>query len=171
MSQVRALLLLAGAALLLFMSSASADGAFASRFTGIVKLDDTDVAGGTLVTAIIGGVEYNTHTPAADSSSTYSLTIQPPEGKSYPNGTKVAFKIKGYAADETATFEAGTDQLLDLTASTGSMSAPPSSTATAAPLNVWVIIAPILAILVAGSLTYYLVLLNRVISKRAAGKR
>lgn len=162
MVKVRALLLFAALALVFFTSSASATGRPRCQFTGTVKLDGDDVPGGTLITAIVDGDEYHTHTPTGHGSSRYAITIRPPEGKDYPDGTEVAFKISGYWADQTGTFRAGANVGLGLTAST---------TVPAASANVWVIIGLVLGAMVVGGVAYYLVLLQRVLRKRVRRTR
>lgn len=145
-------------ALMLFTTTATADGPASCSFSGTVKVDGAEVAGGTLVTAIVEGYEYHTHTPPGLGSSSYSITIQPPEGRDYPDGTVVTFKINGYRADQTGIFQAGSNIRLELTASTGSV---PTSATPPAPLNVPLIVGVILALLVAGGTTYYFVRLRR----------
>ena len=155
MANVRVLVILAAVAFLLLPSIASADVPPSCHFAGTVKLDGADVADGTTVTATIEGDEYTTITPTGWGTSTYSVVIQPPEGTYYPNGTKVTFKVNGYAAHQTGTFQAGENIRLDLTASTGTTPAttptpaltptPNSSPEPGPPTNVWLIVGLVIA--------------------------
>ena len=157
MPRVWVVLLLAGIAFLLFMNSASANESPACRFRGTVKLNGAEVAGGTLVTAVVEGDEYHTNTPTGQDSSTYSITIRPPQGKTYADGSKVSFRIAGHPAEQTGTFKPWATVRLDLTASTS---------VSGASSNVWVIVGIVLALLVAGAVAYYILLLRRVVRKR-----
>ena len=85
-SKLQPLLLLVALAFVLVTGTVKADGPASCSFSGTVKLDGADVAGGTLVTAIINGDEYHTHTPPGLGSSSYSIAIKSPEGKNYPDG-------------------------------------------------------------------------------------
>ena len=122
MSKPLALLLLVGALILLLIATATADGPADCSFAGSVKLDGAEVTDGTLITAVINGVEYHTHTSTGYGYSTYSITIRPPEGKSYPDGTKVTFKVNGHPAAEIATYKAGANTKLDLNTSSAATS-------------------------------------------------
>jgi hypothetical protein len=154
MVRVRVVLLLIGLALLLFTATAGAEGPAGCSFSGTVKLDDAEVAGGTLITALIEGVEYNTHTPTGYGYSTYSITIQPPEGKTYPDGTKVVFKVNGHTTDQTAIYKAGASTRLDLAASSKA----------AAPISTW--LTPILVLLLLAGCGVAAYLLFRTIVQR-----
>lgn len=136
MGRLRAFLLLTGVLLLFWTATAIADGPATCSFSGTVKLDENEVAGGTLITAVIDGAEYHTHTPTCVGASSYSITLRAPEGKSYRDGTKVTFKINGHDAGQTGIFKAGSSTKLDLTA---------SSVAVASSANVWS--TPLLALL------------------------
>jgi len=149
---MQSLLLVVALASVLFTAAARADGPASCSFSGTVQLSGADVAGGTLITAIINGDEYHTHTALGVGSSSYSITIQPPEGKSYSDGTEVTFEINGLKADQTAIFKAGSNLRLDLTASTGSV---PTSATPPAPLNIGLIVSIMLVLLAAGGVTYY----------------
>ena len=155
MARVRAALLLIGLALLLFTATAGADGPAGCSFSGAVKLDGAEVADGTLITAVIEGIEYHTHTSTGYGYSTYSITVQPPEANTYPDGTKVVFKVNGHPTDQTATFQAGASTRLDLNA---------SSKAAAVPLNTWLTALLILLVVVAVGMACYLLL--RIMAKR-----
>ncbi|MFC1848488.1 hypothetical protein ACFLXV_04185, partial [Chloroflexota bacterium] len=82
------MLLTAVAALLVLPCAASADETAACSFAGTVTLDGADVPDGTVVKALIGDDEFTTTTPTGYGSSTYSITIQSPEGTTYPEGTE-----------------------------------------------------------------------------------
>jgi len=156
---MRSLLLLVALLLVLFTATAKANGPAGCSFSGTVKLDGADVAGGTLVTATIQGDEYHTHTPPGLGSSSYAITIQAPEGKKYPDGTVVTFKVNDRTADQTGIFQAGSSLRLDLTASSGAV---PSDTPASAPGKMLLIVAVIIALLVAGGVTYYFLRRRRV---------
>lgn len=151
MSKVGVLVILTAVALLLLPGIATADEPSGCRFTGTVKLDGADVADGTTITATIAGDEYGNATPTGWGVSTYSITIQPPDGMYYPDGTKVTFKINGHATHQTGTFQAGENIRLDLTASTRTTPAttltptPNPSPAPGLPTNVWLIVGLIIA--------------------------
>jgi hypothetical protein len=156
---IRLLLLLVALALVLFTATVKADGPASCSFSGTVKLDGAEVPGATLITAIIKGDEYHTHTPPGLGSSSYSITIQAPLGKSYSDGTKVTFKINGYAADQTGVFQAGSSHRLDLTVSTGTV---PANSRSATSLNVPLIVGVVFALLLAAGAVYYFVRRKRV---------
>jgi hypothetical protein len=143
------ILIVIGTSLLLFASTAAADGPPCS-FSGTIKLDDSATSGRTLITATIEGDEYHAYaTEAYSSSRYYYLTIRAPVGKEYSDGTKITFKISGYSADQTATYKAGLSTKLDLTA---------SSIAVASPVNAW--LTPLLALLLSaafGIACYFLI--------------
>jgi len=155
MARVRAVLLLIGLALLLFTATAGADGPAGCSFSGTVKVDGAEVADGTLITAVIEGIEYHTHTSTGYGYSTFSITIRPPEGKTYSDGTKIVFKINGHTTDQPATFQAGASTRLDLAA---------SSKAAAVPLSTWLTALLILLLVVAVGIACYL--LFRTMAKR-----
>jgi hypothetical protein len=142
------------ALLLLFFlpAIAAADGSGACTFSGTVGLDGTQVADGTTVTAIIAGDEYHTGTSTGYGYSTYSLTIRAPDGKNYPDGTKVTFEVNGHRTGQTTTFKSGANVRLDLTASTAS---------TLSRANVAIISGVLLALLAAGAAAYYFLVRRR----------
>ena len=146
MSKLLVLLLVVTTFILLFMATAAADGPASSSFSGAVKLDGAQVADGTLITAVIDGEEYHTHTSTGYGYSTYSITIRPPEGKSYPDGTKVTFKVNGHNSGQIASFKTGANVRLDLTAST---------TSTLSSSSIVLIACLLLALLGAGAAAYY----------------
>jgi hypothetical protein len=124
MSKLLVFTLVVGALLLAFTVTARADGPSSCTYTGNVRLDNAEVADGTLITAVIAGDEYHTHTSTGYGYSTYSLTIRAPDGTNYPDGIEVTFKVKGHPTGETAVFQAGASVRLDLTASTASVLSP-----------------------------------------------
>jgi hypothetical protein len=105
---------------LLLPLTAKADGSGACTFTGIVTSGDAVVADGTVITAIIEGDKYNTHTSTVLGYSAYSLTISAPEGKTYADGTEIIFMVNDRDTGQVATFESGTTIVLDLSASSAS---------------------------------------------------
>ena len=147
MLKIRVLLLLTCAATILFTATALAEGQAGCSFSGTVSLDDAQVAGGTRITAVIEGDEYNTHT-AISTPSKYFITVRAPEGKTYPDGAKVTFKVNGYTAKQKGVFKAGTSQKLDLTAST-------TSALQGVFQNSWGIVGLVIALLAAGGAAYY----------------
>lgn len=86
------------------------------RFHGTVKLNGANVAGGTIIKAIIDGDEYTTTTPAVYGPSTYAIKIVPAVG--YAEGTAITFMIGAYTATQTGSWETGGNIELNLTAST-----------------------------------------------------
>lgn len=160
------IVLLVGVAFGVFAGGTFADSAPACVFSGTVQAGGDEVAGGTLVTAIIDGDEYHTHTPKGYGISTYSITITPPEGENYADGTSVAFRIDGHSADHTGMYTAGTNQVLALTSSTYEPQIYPYTGATEGSSANWgVIIGLLVAFLIVGGLGYYFVLLRRVMTK------
>jgi hypothetical protein len=147
MTRIAAIVL---ALLLLFFvpATAAADGSGACTFSGTVRLDGAEVGDGTLVTAVIDGDEYHTHTSTGYGYSTYSLTIRAPDGKNYPDGSKVTFKVNGHTTSQTTTFKAGANVRLDLTA---------SSASTLSSANIAIIAGLLLAILAAAAAYYFLI--------------
>ncbi|MCJ7523018.1 MAG: hypothetical protein MUP21_12505 [Dehalococcoidia bacterium] len=148
MAKARVLVLMVAAALLILPCTASADDPLICRFTGTVTLDSANVPNGTVITAIVEDDEYTTATPTGYGPSTYSIAIQPPDGKSYPDGTAVSFRIDGHAADQTGILQNGQNIRRDLTASTGStpIPTPPSGSATSS--NAWLIVGLVAASIV-----------------------
>ena len=140
MNKVRVFVLMVAAALLILPCTASADDPLICRFTGTVTLDGANVPDGTVITAIVEDDEYTTATPTGYGPSTYSITIYPPDGTSYPDGTAVSFRIDGHAADQTGILQNGQNIRRDLTASAGStpIPTPPSGSATSS--NAWLIV-------------------------------
>ena len=146
MSKLLVLLLVVDALVLLFSATAAADGPAGCSFSGAVELDGAEVADGTLITTVIEGVEYHTHTPTGYGYSTYSITIRPPEGKSYPDGTEVVLKVNGHPTAQTTIYKAGANTRLDLTASSKAV----------VPIGTWLTPLLILILVAAIELTCYL---------------
>jgi hypothetical protein len=125
---MRTLAITLGLLLLLFLPAvALADGPSSCTYLGSVKLDNAEVADGALITAVIAGDEYHTHTSSEYGYSTYSLTISAIDGTNYPDGTKVTFQINGHPTGQTAVYKAGAKVRLDLAASTASGLSPSSA--------------------------------------------
>lgn len=144
-------------ALLLPITAAAEGPGAACTFSGIVTLNNAEVADDSLVTAIIAGDEYTTYTPTDYGYSTYSLTISAPEGRDYPDGTEVTFKVNGYAADQTGIFQAGADLMLDLKASASGVpqyTPVPVDTSSAAFLRTRLLVFAGFAVLVAVGVVY-----------------
>jgi hypothetical protein len=160
MSKLPVLLLVVGALLLLLTPRAAANGPTGCSFSGSVKLDAAEVADGTLITAVIDGDEYHTHTSTGYGYSTYFITIRPPEGTSYPDGSKVVLKVNGHPATQTAIYKVGASTRLDLTASAKSI---------AAPVNISLTILFILLILAAAGIGCYLFFRIMVRRKKLVG--
>ena len=158
MSKLLALLLVVGALILLFTAMAAADGPFGCSFSGSVKLDGAEVTDGTLITAVIDGVEYHTHTSTGYGYSTFSITIRPPEGTSYADGTKVVLKVNGHPAAQTAIYKAGANTRLDLTASSKAV----------VPIGTWLTPLLILTLLAAVGLACYLLFRTRLKRRKVA---
>jgi hypothetical protein len=109
MTKLRAVVLLAVVALLLFPAAAFAQNPpeLPCRFYGTVALDGEDVPDGTVVKAVVSGTEFTTTTPAAGyGPSSYAVLIEQPDGATY-DGASVTFTIGGEAADQTATWISG----------------------------------------------------------------
>ena len=171
MAKMRVLLLLAGAALLLFTATATANGGDGCSFSGTVRLDDAPVAAGTRITAVAEGDEYHTHTPPGLGASSYFMTILPPEGKSYADGAKVTFKINGYTAEQTGIFQAGTSQRIDFTAYTGAKPAGGSAAAQTSSQKVWIVAGIGLALLAISGAAYYVLVVLPIIRRRIEAKK
>jgi hypothetical protein len=163
-----------GAALILGVGTAAADDAPSCAFTGTASAAGSEVAGGTRVTAIIDGDRYHTHTPVGGSS--YTLTIQAPEGKTYADGTPVFFEIDGYQATQTAAFQAGGSVRFDLTtavaeaghsAAAAARAQAYSGQAAGSSIGWGTIVGACVGVLAVTALGYYFLLLNRVFRRQA----
>jgi hypothetical protein len=81
-----------------------------------VQLNGASVSNGTVVTAIIEGIGYNSVTPAEGyGASSFRIVIPKPEGKSF-DGKVVSFSVNGYAAAQTAYWSMGGNVVINLTA-------------------------------------------------------
>ncbi len=127
------IVLLASLVIIVFTATAFSDGPPACSFAGTVKLDGADVADGSVITAAIEGAEYTTTTPTGYGASTYAITIQLNDSTHYADGVPVSFKINGYDASQTATWQAGQNIRLDLTART-------TTSSSASSPNIWLIV-------------------------------
>ena len=111
--------------LLIFnVQSAMAVPPIPSGFYGTVKIDGANVPNGTIISARIGGVEYeNTTVLLHDGDTVYSLDVpgDDPETAGVVEGgvqgETITFFIGSIQANETATWQYGTNIPLNLTAS------------------------------------------------------
>jgi len=121
MTKLRAVVLLAVVALLLFPAAAFADSPpqLPCRFYGTVTVDGQDVEAGTVVKAIVAGTEFTTTTPAAAyGDSSYEVLIEQPEGATY-DGATVTFVIGERAADQSSTWVQGGNVNVDISSGEG----------------------------------------------------
>ena len=117
MTKLRVVVLLAVVALLLFPALALADTPPEPpcRFYGTVTVDGAAVADGTVITAMIGGDQLTTATPAEGySTSTYAIKIG--VDTEYTEGATVTFMIGDRAAAQTGTWAKGGNIEVNLTA-------------------------------------------------------
>jgi hypothetical protein len=117
MTKLRVVVLLAVVALLLFPALALADTPPEPpcRFYGTVTVDGAAVADGTVITAMIGGDQLTTATPAEGySTSTYAIKIG--VDTEYTEGATVTFMIGDRAAAQTGTWTKGGNIEVNLTA-------------------------------------------------------
>jgi hypothetical protein len=104
------------------------------RFHGWVLLDGAAVPDGTVVTATILGYEFTDDTPSPYGASTYLVTVTPPVGVNFPDGTTVTFKVGDYPAAQTGSFEKGGNLELNLDAWVAATPTPaPTPTPTTTP--------------------------------------
>ena len=146
-----AVIVLTGLLFLFLHATVAAEGPSSCSFAGSVRLDNVEVADGTLITALIDGDEYYAHTSTGYGYSTYFVTIRASDGKNYPDGTKVSFKVNGHTAVETAIFKAGENIRVDLSA----------STASSLPSNIAIISGLVFAFLLACAAAYYFLFRRR----------
>lgn len=126
---MKALILISAVTFLLYPIIALAQGpALPCRFHGTVQLDNATVPDDTIITAIIEGDTYTTLTPSIYGNSTYAITIVPPQGTIYSDGTPITFKISDHLTTETGTWETGLNLVLNLTASSTATPIPPPMT-------------------------------------------
>ena len=122
MTKLKVVVLLAVVALLLFPAIAVAQETPPDppcRFYGDVLLDGLAVPDGTVITAIVGGDEYTTTTPAEGyGASTYAIKIAEPDGATY-DGATVTFMIGDRSAAQTGTWELGSNVNVALSAGEG----------------------------------------------------
>ncbi|MFC1847807.1 hypothetical protein ACFLXV_00645 [Chloroflexota bacterium] len=156
-------------------NTAMADENLACMFTGTIDAQGSDVKGGTRITAIIEGDEYHTHTPLGDASSTYSIVILPSDGKSYPTGAEVAFKIDGHTVDQKAAFVPGASSNLNLVdvnnrlmqLGDGSIILPDTSSPSIETVYNWGLVTGLIFLTIAVlGLTYYFMLLRRIMTRQ-----
>ena len=117
MTKLRVVVLLAVVALLLFPALALADTPPEPpcRFYGTVTVDGAAVADGTVITAMIGGDQLTTATPAEGySTSTYAIKIG--VDTEYTEGATVTFMIGDRAAAQTGTWAKGANIEVNLSA-------------------------------------------------------
>jgi hypothetical protein len=117
MTKLRVVVLLAVVALLLFPALALADTPPEPpcRFYGTVTVDGAAVADGTVITAMIGGDQLTTATPAEGySTSTYAIKIG--VDTEYTEGATVTFMIGDRAAAQTGTWTKGANVEVNLSA-------------------------------------------------------
>jgi hypothetical protein len=127
------IVLLSSIVIIVFTATAFSDSPPACSFAGTAKLDGADVTDGSVITATIEGVEYTTTTPTGYGASTYAITIQQNDSTHYADGDPVSFKINGYDAGQTATWQAGQNIRLDLNAWT-------TTSSSASSPNIWLIV-------------------------------
>lgn len=117
MTKLRVVVLLAVVALLLLPALALADTPPEPpcRFYGTVIVDGAGVADGTVITAMIGGDQLTTATPAEGySTSTYAIKIG--VDTEYTEGATVTFMIGDRAAAQTGTWAKGANIEVNLSA-------------------------------------------------------
>lgn len=144
--------------LLLLVGCSYVDDSRACQFEGAVELDGAGVTDDTVITAVIDGDEYNTYTPSIYGSSRYCLLIEPPEGKSYPDGEVIIFKINGYDTKQSGRYKAGSTIGLDLAAYTGARSVS---------INPWMVVVMGAGLIMCIGLICFLLHLDRLLKKMA----
>ena len=107
-------LLVAAALALVLPATVLAQQPPAHRFGGSVTLDGAAAKDGTKVGAVVDGKEVAS---ATTTGGNYRLDVAPPEGTSFA-GKTVSFTVGGFPARETATWEQGGANILNLTAIT-----------------------------------------------------
>jgi hypothetical protein len=98
-----------------------------NRFFGSVTLDGAPAAGGTVVTATIGGVECGSTSVAVGETYAYVLDVVS-DGEISGCGTagaSISFLVGGNSADQSATYTSGDFTQLDLTATSAAPTPPP----------------------------------------------
>ena len=89
-----------------------AQPAMPHQFVGTVKINGTTAPDGTVVAAMIDGVEAAT---AIVTGGNYYLTIRNAQGLPDPIGKTIKFTVGGQIANESQLFEAGAGTALNLT--------------------------------------------------------
>jgi len=121
MARLRALVLLLAALALICPQMVSAQVVVPPcRFHGTVQLNGYPVANGTPIVATIGRDTYTatTFTRVGSGSSQYDMTINPPQGVFYNDGTSVLFAIGNYTAQPSGFWKHGGNIELHLSAFT-----------------------------------------------------
>jgi len=120
MTKLRLLALLAVVTLVLFPAIAFAQGGLEPpcAFHGSVLVNGLKVADGTVITAKIGNATFTTTTTTTAGNSTYRVVIAQPEAVSY-SGMTVSFMIGNATVTQTATWQIGGYELVNLTRGTG----------------------------------------------------
>ena len=85
-------------------------------FYGLVQVNGSNVANGTVIQANVKGDIYTTTTPSQYGPSTYLINISPNDCAGYNPGTLVNFMIGNLSALQTGSWEVLGNILLDLTA-------------------------------------------------------
>jgi hypothetical protein len=115
-----------------------------NRFFGSVTLDGAAAAGGTVVSAEIGGVECGSTAVAVGETYAYVLDVVS-DGEISGCGTAgatITFLVGGNAADQTATYTSGDFTQLDLTASSAPPPTPPPPPPTEVPATPTIVVTP-----------------------------
>ena len=119
MTRVKILALLVGMILLFTLPAVvSAQVQFPHIFVGTVTLDGAPAPDGTVVSAWVEGVTDAAGTTTTSGGS-YNIVADP--GEDSWAGLTVTFLVAGSAAGESATFEHGGADVLDLTATSGAV--------------------------------------------------
>jgi hypothetical protein len=123
----------------LFVLPAGAFPVLPSSFYGKVKVNNANVADGTLIQAIINGKVYaQTFSLTYQGDSVYVLNVagddsDTPVVDGGKDGDTIQFNIGGTAADQSGIWNSGTNVNLDLTASASAPLATPQATYTPVP--------------------------------------
>jgi hypothetical protein len=110
-----------------------------SSFYGIVKVNNANVADGTLVQALIGGQVFaKGHTQTYQGDSVYALDVPGDDTDTIikeggRDGDTIQFQIGGVVADQTGTWRSGTNVNQGLSASSAATLTAPEATLTPVP--------------------------------------
>lgn len=110
-----------------------------SSFYGTVKINNTKVADGTLIEALVNGKVYaQSYTQMYEGDSVYTVSIPGDDpGTATVDGARegdvISFKVGGIAAQQTGTWHSGTNEQLDLSAVTSNTPNTPAPTPTSYP--------------------------------------